>query len=154
MAPLYAVWALDQDLRIGKFGDAPVAVLGWTYRAVGHFLGQYIYPLELRRTGISAELIRRFREACLSAALLPDTVRITIRLDEPPDVQPWQWKCASRIAAALGGTQETALSTTLGELRRAGALRDLSSLSAAQLHWDEATFPPSFPADTAPAPAA
>lgn len=142
VAPVYAVWALDDHVRVGKFGNAPVAVLGWTYRAVGHFLGQYVYPLELRRTGISAGLIRRFRESCLSAPLLPDTVRVTIRLGEIPDVYPWQWECASQIAAALGGTQEPTLSTTLGELRPAGALRDLSSLSATQLHWDEATFPP------------
>lgn len=44
VAPVYAVWALDQDLRIGKFDDAPLAVLGWEYRAVGHFLSQYVLP--------------------------------------------------------------------------------------------------------------
>ncbi|OHU98947.1 hypothetical protein BLA34_18360 [Ralstonia solanacearum] len=153
VAPVYGVWALDDHVRVGKFGDAPVAMLGWTYRAVGHFLIQHVYPLELQHTGISTGLIRRFREACLSAAPLPDTVHVTIRLGEIPGVHPWQRECARRIAAALG-TQESALITTLGELRRTAALCDLSSLSATQLHWDEATFPPSFPGDHTSAPAA
>lgn len=154
VAPVYAVWALDQNLRIGKFDDAPLAVLGWEYRAVGHFLSQYVYPLELRRTGIAAGLIRRFRDTCQSAPLLPDTVRVTIQLGEIPGAHLWQLACARRIAAALGAIASSTVTTTLGEVRRIDALRDLCSLTAAQLLWDEASIPCATDARSALAPTA
>ncbi|NKA33290.1 hypothetical protein ACQVRY_13825 [Ralstonia pseudosolanacearum] len=137
VSPDYAVWALDADVRVGKVGNQPLAVLGWEYRAVGDFLCKHVYPLELRRTGVSTDLIRRFRRACRSAPMLPDTVRVGIRLGETLGAHPWQLECAARIVAALGVVHGPAVSTTLGDLRRVGALRDLSSLNAAQLHWDE-----------------
>lgn len=139
--PDYTIWALDAHVRVGKIGDQPLAALGWEYRAVGDFLCQHVYPLELRRTGISADLIRRFREACESAPLLPDTVRVTIRLGAVAGARPWQLACACQIAAALDMAHGPELTATLGELRRIGALRDLRSLGAGQLQWDEASIP-------------
>ncbi len=138
--PDFAIWALDENVRVGRVGGEPFEVLGWEYRAVGHFMVRHVYPLELQRTGGARSLIRAFREACTAAPLLPDTARLTVRFGDVPDTHSWQRERATALTTALGVTDGNAVSTTLGEIRRIGGLRDLQSLSPAQLVWDETSI--------------
>ncbi|MGA4231784.1 hypothetical protein ACI2UN_08710 [Ralstonia nicotianae] len=140
IVPTSKVWALDADVRVGKVGSQPLQVLGWEYRAVGDYLREHVYPLELRRMGISGDLIRRFRQACRSALPLPDATRMTIRLGDIPDAHPWQRACAARIAAALDIAHAPTFTVPLGDIRSADTVRDLQSLSVGQLTWDEASI--------------
>ncbi|WP_439889641.1 hypothetical protein ACS7SF_09975 [Ralstonia sp. 25C] len=139
--PEVVMWALDGYMRVGRIGAQPLGLLDAKYNAVRDFLCQHVYPLELRRTGVSAGLIRGFRQAYQAAPDLPDSVRLTIRCSGTVIARAQQWEVAHQIAAALGAAPGTDVTVTLGELRRVAALCDLWLLSAGQLQWDEASLP-------------
>jgi len=112
----------------------------WDYRAVGAFVLRYGYPVERVASGASAKAVTAFRDLCTNAAPIPAdaTVHITVA---PPDTHDWHIREArdlvSKLCAISADQAENVerLNTTYGDLTRADALRELCSLSAAQVTW-------------------
>lgn len=78
-APTIMAYKLDNENRLVKIGDAPFHHAGWQYSAVGAFITDVAYGLEMQCAGSAKKIIPAFRDTLNAAPELPVGVRIAIR---------------------------------------------------------------------------
>jgi hypothetical protein len=136
--------AIDDENRLVAIGSAPWRHAGWQYNAVGSFVTEVAYSIEMETPGFAEKAIPAFRDAIRGATSLAATTRITVTRS-PEGADEWRVRRADEVAQRLGivSDGECAPDTytfAFGDLcQRADADRllfGLGGFSDAQLHWE------------------
>lgn len=141
--PSVLAYAIDDDNIVVGLGSAPLQHWGWRYNAVGQYIRDVAFPIELQSSLSAYKLIQKFRDTCKDAPALPDDTIITVTLTTI------EHSCyldrAKKLAVQLGlvttvdDVPET-YETTFGLVREKNEEYLLSTLSFTQVTW---TLPPS-----------
>lgn len=141
--PSVQAYAIDDDNIVVGLGSAPLQHWGWRYNAVGQYIRDVVFPIELQ-SGLSAyKLIREFRDTCNDAPDLPDDTIITVTLTNI------EHSCyldrAKKLAVQLGLVKTVddvpqSYETSFGLVRVKNEEYLLSTLGSTQVAW---TLPPS-----------
>ncbi|WP_321794802.1 hypothetical protein [Caballeronia sp. J97] len=144
--------AIDNENRLVAIGSAAWRHAGWQYNAVGSFITEVAYPIEMEAPGFAKKAIPAFREALRSATPIPSATRITVTRS-PEGEDPWRVRRADELAQKLGivGDGDAApdvFSFAFGDLLQREDTDELlyavGGLSDAQTLWDvprEAAMP-------------
>lgn len=134
--PPHNIWRLaaDGEELVGQIGDEPIHLVGWTYSAVGKFIMEKVFPLEMKQTGVARKLIQGFREACKVAVPPPRGTMVTINVDAA--AHAWNKEEATKIAQAVGSAGESIFTCTIGEIEKAEMLNRIKYLSNEQVTFE------------------
>ncbi|SAK89350.1 hypothetical protein AWB82_06257 [Caballeronia glebae] len=136
--------AIDRDNRLIAIGSAPWRHAGWQYNAVGSFITEVAYPIEMEAPGFAKRAIPAFRDVVRSASAVPSAARITVT-PSPEGEDAWRVRKADEMARALGivGDGRAApdvFSFEFGDLLQREdkdqLLYGLGGLSDAQAQWE------------------
>lgn len=136
--------AIDGENRLVALGCAPWRNAGWQYNAVGSFITEVAYPIEMEAPGFAKKAIPLFRAALRDAADVPSASRITVTRS-PEGVDEYRQRRADELARKLGvvPTGEAApevFSFAFGDLLHREntdqLLYGLGTLLDTQVHWD------------------
>jgi hypothetical protein len=141
--------SIDRENRLVAIGSAPWRHAGWQYNAIGSFITDVVYPIEMEAPGFAKKAIPAFRDAVREASTLPAATRITVtRAPEGEDT--WRVRKADEVAQKLGivADGESApdvFSFAFGDLLQREdtdqLLYGLGGFSDAQAHWEVPTTP-------------
>lgn len=76
--PTAVAFAIDPENVVVSINGGPLKHMGWRYSAVGPYIREVAYPIELQRSFSAYQLIRQFRDICDEAPELPDDTVITV----------------------------------------------------------------------------
>jgi hypothetical protein len=136
--PSVVAYAVDNDNVVVSLDSGPLKHMGWRYSAVGQFIRDVVYPIELQSSFSSYKLIREFRDICNAAPELPDSTVITV--SPAKTVYSYCQENAKKLAVKLGlyalvdAVPET-YETTFGAVRDADEQYLLSTLQEGQVTW-------------------
>lgn len=147
-APKATVFAIDKQNVVASIDRGPLKHLGWRYSAVGHYVTEIAYPIEMQCSFSAYKLIREFRDQCNEAPELPDSTIITVT---PANAEhSYYVENAKKFAVQLGlyASQDqvpATFETTFGVVRELKEEYLLSTLEDSQVQWalaPEAEFGP------------
>jgi hypothetical protein len=98
--PQIRSYAIDAENRLVAVGCAPWRHAGWQYSAVGTFINDVAYPVEMEVPGFAKKAIPAFRARLGDAADLPSDTRITVTR-APEGVNDYQQRRADELARKL-----------------------------------------------------
>ena len=136
--------SIDQHNVLVAMGAAPWRHAGWQYSAVGSFVTEVAYPVEMEAPGFAKKAIPAFRDAVSNAPQVPSATRITVTR-APEGTEEWKVRRADEFARTLGLVAEDAcapavFSFAFGDLFNREdtdrLLYGLGSFSDAQLQWE------------------
>jgi hypothetical protein len=136
--------SIDQHNVLVAMGAAPWRHAGWQYSAVGSFVTEVAYPVEMEAPGFAKKAIPAFRDAVSNAPQVPSATRITVTR-APEGTEEWKVRRADEFARTLGLVAEDAcapavFSFAFGDLLNREdtdrLLYGLGSFSDAQLQWE------------------
>ncbi|KXV16518.1 hypothetical protein CR51_00915 [Caballeronia megalochromosomata] len=135
--------SIDRENRLIAIGSAPWRHAGWQYNAIGSFITDLAYPMEMEASGFAKKAIPAFRDAVRGASALPAATRITVTRS-PEGEDAWRVRKADEIARTLGiANGERApdvFSFAFGDLLQREdtdqLLYGLGGLSDAQAQWE------------------
>jgi len=93
--------AIDGDSRLVAFGGGPWHHAGWQFSAVGSFITDVAYDLELKYPGFAKRAIPEYREMLRKASPVPPDSKLTVTR-APQGVDKWRLSTADEIARGLG----------------------------------------------------
>ncbi|MDR5832440.1 hypothetical protein P9250_31825 [Caballeronia sp. LP006] len=93
--------SIDQHNVLVATGAAPWRHAGWQYSAVGSFVTEVAYPVEMEAPGFAKKAIPAFREAVRNASPVPPATRITTTR-EPEGADDSRVRRADELAQLLG----------------------------------------------------
>ncbi|SAL81742.1 hypothetical protein AWB74_06042 [Caballeronia arvi] len=70
--------AIDRDNRLIAIGVAPWRHAGWQYNAIGSFITDVVYSIEMDTPGFAKKAIPAFRDTVRAASTIPAATRITV----------------------------------------------------------------------------
>jgi hypothetical protein len=138
--------SIDQHNVLVAIGAAPWRHAGWQYSAVGSFITEVAYPVEMETPGFAKKAIPAFRDAVNNAPQVPSATRITVTRS-PEGTEGWKVRRADELARMLGVVAQDAcapavFSFAFGDLLNREdtdrLLYGLDSFSDAQLQWEVA----------------
>lgn len=138
--------SIDRENRLVAIGSAPWRHAGWEYNAIGSFVTEVAYPLEMETPGFAKKAIQAFREAVSQASPVPPATRITVTR-APEGTDDWRIRRADELAQLLGKVSDgepppDTFSFAFGDLLNCEdtdrLLYGLSSFSASQMQWEVA----------------
>lgn len=137
-APSVVAYAVDNDNVVVSLGSGPLKHMGWRYSAVGQYILDVVYPIELKSSLSAYKHIREFRDICDAAPELPDSTVITV---SPAKTHHCYYlENAQKLAVKLGlyasvdAVPET-YETTFGVVRDSSEQYLLSTLQEEQVTW-------------------
>lgn len=141
--PLVRSLAIDNDNRLVSFDGQPWHHGGWQYSAVGSFITDIAYGLEMTYPGFAKRAIPEYRDLLRKALpVAPDTTLAVTRA--PEGVDKWRISAADEVARGLGivGLDDPApgkfsfhFRDVLGELNSL-LLYKLNGFDQSQVVWD------------------
>lgn len=90
---------LGQHSVLISMDSGPWRNAGWQYNAVGAFVEDVAYPVEMETPGFAKKAIPAFREALSAATALPNATRITVRR---VGADKWALGRVDEVAQGLG----------------------------------------------------
>lgn len=136
--PSVVAYAVDNENVVVSLGGGSLKHMGWRYSAVGQFIRDVVYPIELQSSFAAYKLIREFRDICNAAPELPDST--VINVSTAKSVYSYHQENAKKLAVKLGlyasidAVPET-YETTFGVVREADEQYLLSTLEERQVTW-------------------
>jgi len=136
--PSVVAYAVDNENVVVSLGNGPLKHMGWRYSAVGQYIVDVAYPIELQSSFSCYKLIQEFRDLCIAAPELPDNTVITV--SPAKSVYSYQQENAKKLAvqlrlyASVDAVPET-YETTFGAVRDADERYLLSTLKEGQVVW-------------------
>ncbi|SAK57721.1 hypothetical protein AWB76_02501 [Caballeronia temeraria] len=136
--------AIDRDNRLIAIGVAPWRHAGWQYNAIGSFITDVVYSIEMEAPGFAKKAIPAFRDTVRTASTVPAATRITVTRS-PEGEDKWRIRSAGELAQRLGMAADGesasdvfsfAFGDLLGREDTGQLLYGLGGLSDAQAHWD------------------
>lgn len=136
--PTAVAFAVDKENVVVSINGGPLKHMGWQYSAVGQYIREVAYPIEMQCSFSAYKLIREFRDICSEAPELPDDTIITVA---PMQTEhSYYLSSAKKLAVKLGlfasieDVPET-YETTFGAVREANEEYTLSTLENDQVTW-------------------
>jgi hypothetical protein len=136
--PTAVAYAVDDENVVVSINGGPLKHMGWRHSAVGEYIREVVYAIEMQRSFSAYRLIREFRDLCKEAPELPDDTIITVT---PAKAEHrYYLENAKKLAVKLGivacieDVQET-YETTLGLVRKEKEEHLLSTLEDGQIAW-------------------
>ena len=136
--PTAVVYAVDKENVVVSINGGPLKHMGWRYSAVGQYICNEAYPIEMQSAFSAYKLIREFRDTCDNAPELPDSTVITV---SPTKTEHSYYReNAQKLAVKLGlfpsveFVPET-YETTFGAVRDMAEEYLLSTLEEGQVSW-------------------
>jgi hypothetical protein len=136
--PTAVAFSVDNENVAVSINGGPLKHMGWRYNAVGKYIREVAYPIEMQCSFSCHKLIREFRDLCNEAPELPDDTIITVT---PAKTEhSYYVNNAKNLAVKLGlfasvdhvpGTYET----TFGVVRELKEEYMLSTLEDDQVAW-------------------
>lgn len=99
--PAIRCHTVDRENRLIAMGSAPWRHAGWQYNAVGSFITEVVYAIEMETPGFAKKAIPAFREAIRSATPVPAATRITVTRS-PEGEDEWRIRKAGELAQKVG----------------------------------------------------
>jgi hypothetical protein len=136
--PTAVAYAIDKDNVVVSIDGGPLKNMGWRYSAVGQYIREVVYPIEMQSSFSAYRLIREFRDVCNAATELPDNTIITVT---PTNTEhSYYLSSAKKLAVRLGlaGSVEDVpetYETTFGAVREQSEEYLLSTLEEGQMAW-------------------
>lgn len=136
--PTAVAYALDSDNVVVSIDGGPLKHMGWRYSAVGQYIREVAYPIEIQRSFSAYKLIREFRDLCNSAPELPENT--VIHVTPAKGESSYQMRQAKQLAVKLGivasveAVPET-YETTFGAVREVKEEYLLCHLESEQVTW-------------------
>jgi|GEM_PF-2344883 len=93
--------SIGRENRLIAIGSAPWRHAGWEYNAIGSFVTEVAYPIEMETPGFARKAIPAFREAVRNASPVPVGTRITVTR-APEGTDDWRIRRADELAQLLG----------------------------------------------------
>lgn len=137
-SPTAVAYAVDKDNVVVSINGGPLKHVGWRYSAVGQFIREVAYPIEMQSSFRAYRLIREFRDLCNSAPELPDNTIITVT---PANTEhSYYLSSAKKLAVSLGLAASVedvpdTYETTFGAVREQSEEYLLSTLEEGQMAW-------------------
>jgi hypothetical protein len=135
--------AIDGENRVVSFDGKPWHHAGWQYNAVGSFITDLAYDLDMAHPGFAKRAIPEYRDMLRKASPVPRDTALTI-LRAPEGVSKWAVASADELAQGIGivasgqdAPQE--YRCLFGELladAEANLLYKLGHLDRSQITWD------------------
>jgi len=143
-----AVYRIDQNYLLRRYGDLPWGNCDWAYAVIGDFIRSIAYAREMQCSGSSKKLIAEFRNLCDAAKdLPPDTVITVTRKTE--DSKEWHLESADKLAEQLGlSNQSDKYVFTFDKADSPDAVRSLCYLHDSQVEWKVLPTPGYVSADS------
>ena len=135
--------ALDGHSRLVSLDGQPWHHAGWEYNAVGLFISEVAYDVEMAYPGFAKRAIPRYRDMLRNAPPLPLDTKLSISR-APAGVDKWAVSTVDEIAQAVGiaGTERSApgefsfyFRDALGD-SNSQVLFKLNGLNRSQVNWD------------------
>ncbi|CAN7792316.1 hypothetical protein [Caballeronia sp. dw_19] len=135
--------AIDGDSRLVSFDGQPWHHAGWQYSAVGSFITEVAYRLEMVHPGFAKRAIPEYRDTLRKASPVPPDTKLTVSR-APEGVDKWRLSTADEIAQGLGlvsegedapATFSFEFSAITGENPRSN-LYSLGRLAREQVKWE------------------
>jgi hypothetical protein len=150
--PAVRCYRIDDENRLVSFDGQPWENAGWQYSAIGSFITDVAYLLEMEAPGFAKLAIPTYRELLTKAEPLPaETVVNVTRM--PEGVEEYCGRVADELAGYLGladdGRAPAQFSFRFGDVPaepRGSAMYKLCGLRSQQVTW---TVPEIAPATTA-----
>lgn len=138
--PPVRAYRLDRENLLTKVGQQPWSLGGWLYRAMGNYITDHVYELEMQCTGASGMLIKHFRDLCNAAELLPPDTVIHVRRAEG-EVERWYRDCADKLAKKVGVVKDgepipLEFSCRFSDVVDHDAVYELHNLTDKQVSWN------------------
>lgn len=138
--PKYEVYKVGRNSFLVKIGDNPWRSMGPIYGAVGLFILNEAYPLELLSSGSAVSMITVFRATCENALPLPGNTLVTV-YTHMNEINHWRNSEAKELVAHfLGRTSKDDLPTQAYCLYQQIAMSELGlklfHLVPEQVVWD------------------
>lgn len=138
--PDVELYRADSNSLVGRIGNEVLHSLGWDYAAVGRFVREVAYPLEMKKTGSAKQVISDFREACANAKPLPATTKVKVTRNIS-GLDKWYSDYADQVARMLGIVGETDIAPSTFEFFFSEAISKdavfrLLSLKQDQVEWN------------------
>lgn len=136
--PSVTAFALDAENVVVSINGGPLKNMGWRYSAVGKYMLEVVYPIEMQSSLSAYKLIRQFRETCDNASELSgDTI---ISVDPANTSDSHCTDSAKKLAVRLGlspsaDTVSDNYKTTLLSVRTCEQTYLLSLLNESQVTW-------------------
>lgn len=136
--PTAIAYALDKENVVVSINGGPLKHMGWRYNAVGQFIRNEAYSIEMQSSFNAYKLIREFRDTCENAPELPDSTVITVA---PAKAEhSYYQENARKLAVKLGLFPSMELvpetyETTFGAVREMAEEYLLSTLEEVQVTW-------------------
>ncbi|MGF6969582.1 hypothetical protein OKW43_006677 [Paraburkholderia sp. WC7.3g] len=140
--PKVRCYKIDDENRLVSFGGQPWDNAGWQYSAIGTFITEVAYPLEMEAPGFAKGAIPAYRQLLTNADPLPgDTVINVTR--SPEGIEEYCARVADELAVYLGladvqGRAPAQFSSRFGEIPvepRGSAMYKLCNLRSQQVTW-------------------
>jgi hypothetical protein len=136
--PTAVAYAIDKDNVVVSIDGGPLKNMGWRYSAVGQYIREVVYPIEMQSSFSAYRSIREFRDLCNAAPELPDNTIITVT---PANTEhSYYLSSAKKLAVRLGlaasveDVPET-YETTFGAVREQSEEYLMSTLEDGQIAW-------------------
>lgn len=136
--PSVTAFALDAENVLVSIDGGPLKNMGWRYSAVGQYMRDVVYAIEMQSSLSAYKLIRQFREACDNALELSGDTIISV---SPANTSAKHCAdSAKKLAVKLGlcpsaETVSDKYETTLLSVRTCEQTYLLSLLDEAQVTW-------------------
>jgi hypothetical protein len=140
--PAVRCYKIDDENRLVSFDGKPWVNAGWQYSAIGSFITEVAYPLEMEAPGFAKAGIPAYRDLLTGADRLPDDTVINVtRL--PVGVEDYCAHLADELAVYLGaadpqGQAPAQFSFRFGDVPaepRGSAMYKLCNLRDQQVMW-------------------
>jgi len=137
--PQVQAYRLDNENLLIRVGAESWSLGGWLYRAVGNYITDHVYVLEMQCTGASGMLIKHFRDLCNAAEALPPETVIHVRRAEG-EVERWYRDSADKLAEKVGAVKEgepapVQFTCRFSEVVDRDAIYELRNLNDKQVSW-------------------
>jgi len=135
--------AIDGENRLISFDGKPWHHAGWQYNAVGSFITELAYDLEMAFPGFAKRAIPKYRDMLRNASAVPPETKLIVSR-APAGASTWAVASADELARAIGvvnGEQAAPeqfsflFRDVLGE-QSSQLLYKLASLDRSQVVWD------------------
>ncbi|XUW93281.1 hypothetical protein OH764_34710 (plasmid) [Burkholderia sp. M6-3] len=151
--PAVRCYKIDDENRLVSFDGKPWENAGWQYSAIGSFITEVAYPLEMEAPGFAKLAVPAYRDLLTKAEPLPaETVVNVTRM--PEGVEEYCGRVADELAAYLGLADDDGRAPAQFSFRfvdvpaepRGSAMYKLCGLRSQQVTW---TVPRAAPATAA-----
>ncbi|WP_127840976.1 hypothetical protein [Burkholderia gladioli] len=141
--PTIRCHSIDSENRLIAIGSSPWRHAGWQYSAIGWFVTDVAYPIEMETPGFAKKAIPAFRDALNRASTVPPATRITV-IRDPDGTEDWSIQRADELAQSLGFVPNgdpapSSFGFSFGDLLNREdtdrLLYRLSALSDSQMYW-------------------